>query len=160
MEGVGLSNAQMNGADLTGAQMEGADLLNAQMEGAKLGEAQMEGAILFGAQMKSAHWWHTTRTLGALAHSADLTDGILGQAQLDGMIGDATTRLDDGLSIPGCWPDGHPGIALAMTSLERHRIALFDLTPWDEAKMREAGYICPEGVTEPPRYGPGVSPSE
>lgn len=128
LEGANLDGVQLDRANLTGAHLErahlgrahleGATLWGADLEGAFLKEAQLEGAILFGAHLEGAHLReaHLERANLFDAHmeGADLDGAHLGGAdlastdvtskQLERAIGDATTRLPDGMSPPDNWP--------------------------------------------------------
>ncbi|MTJ81900.1 MAG: pentapeptide repeat-containing protein [Telmatospirillum sp.] len=80
-----LRHARLCGCDLTGATLKGADLAGADLTGARFGHADLAGAILLGAHLAGAD----------LSGVAGLT-----QAQLEGVDGDARTRLPPGLRLP------------------------------------------------------------
>jgi hypothetical protein len=81
--------------------MQGAALNEAMLAEADLKIAQMQGAVLIGADLRGANC-DGTILRGALLKSADVICNNLTQAQLDEAVGDASTVLPRGLSIPSC----------------------------------------------------------
>jgi Pentapeptide repeats (8 copies) len=98
LRGVYLRDAHLKGADLWGADLEDAYLSRANMEGAYL-----RGANLINAYLRSADLWDANLR-GAYLRGADLK-GTLGvtQEQINSAIGDATTKLPAGLTMPELW---------------------------------------------------------
>lgn len=80
-----LRHAKLRGSVFTGASLKGADLGGADLCEAKLGDADLTGAILLGARLGGAD----------LSGVSGLTQG-----QLEGVKGDARTRLPPGLFLP------------------------------------------------------------
>ena len=83
-----LAEANLSGAQLWGSDLSGALLLRANLSGAKFLQVRLTGAKLMQADLTGVD----------LSGSAGLT-----QKQLDGTIGDETTRLADGLESPAAW---------------------------------------------------------
>lgn len=120
-----LRRADLSGCDFTGAEMQGIDLRNANVPGgtfigvnlavARLRHARLRGCVFSGASLKGADLGGADLTeaklgdadlagailLGACLSGADLS-GVSGlaQGQLEGVLGDARTRLPPGLSLP------------------------------------------------------------
>lgn len=96
-----LRKARLSGADLTGAHLNrvnlnwadpsAADLTRAHLIRAFLG-ADLTGAILTGADLSGA----------------DLRRATISEEQLAAAIGNAKTRLPDGMSRPAHWPPYEP----------------------------------------------------
>ncbi|HUV31995.1 MAG TPA: pentapeptide repeat-containing protein, partial [Devosiaceae bacterium] len=101
MQGTDLRQANLQGAILRGAEMQGAALNSATLVEADLNRAKMLGAVLSKANMQGADC-DGTNLDGALLKSAKATCNNLIQAQLDGAVGDSSTVLPRGLSIPSC----------------------------------------------------------
>jgi DNA-binding NarL/FixJ family response regulator len=80
-----LRHAKLRGCLFSQASLKGADLAGADLTGAKMGDADLAGAILVGARLDDAD----------LSNVSGLTQG-----QLDGVEGNAGTRLPPGLSLP------------------------------------------------------------
>jgi hypothetical protein len=97
-----LRETHLERADLIGAHLEGTTLVAAHLERAFLGEAHLEGAILFMAHL------HGADLRGAHLEGADLRAQNLERADLRGAIGDAKTRLPDGVARPADWPPYAP----------------------------------------------------
>ena len=111
-----LRNANLYGANLRSADLGGANLRGADLYKADLSEADLNGADLFGAYLNKADLNGATligTTLsGANVSEADLSNAQnLATDQLAKAIGDAKTRLPDGLARPAHWdsePDATP----------------------------------------------------
>lgn len=105
--GQDLSNQCVKGGDLAGADFSGAKLVltcmsKADYRGAKFVRADLSGANisdskLDGADFTGAHFSATQARGTDFSHAKGLT-----QAQLNGLCGDAKTRLPAGLTIPRC----------------------------------------------------------
>ena len=80
-----LRRARMIGCSVDGANLKGADLAGADLSGSKFADADLTGAILLGAKLAGAD----------LASAKGLS-----RSQLEGVTGDAKTRLPFGLSLP------------------------------------------------------------
>ncbi|SMX49447.1 pentapeptide repeat-containing protein [Maliponia aquimaris] len=124
MEHADLRWARMEKADLSGAWMEEADLRWARMEGADLRWARMEGAEFWGARIMEAlrggAWitWANLRearmdattdltaadVTSAAVRSVDFTTVSLSQDQINGLFGDASVTLPEGIAWPKHWP--------------------------------------------------------
>lgn len=86
--GADLIGARLRGADLTGADLRGAYLIGADLTGADLRRADLIGADLRDANLAGA----------------DLTGAIfLTQTQVNAALGDAGTRIPEGLTRPSHW---------------------------------------------------------
>ena len=123
LQGANLSWAQLQGADLIRAQLQGAQLFLAQLQGANLSWAQLQGADLSVAKLQGATLWEaqlqgadlrwarfdtgtslTNATLrGAGVREVDFTDVPQIAAHLEGMFGDASVTLPEGVTAPGHW---------------------------------------------------------
>lgn len=107
LAGADLSNQCVKGGDLTGADFSdtklvlacmskanfrGASFRSADLSGANLSDSKLDGADLTGAIFSA------TQARGTdFSRSRGLT-----QAQLNGVCGDAKTRVPAGLTIPRC----------------------------------------------------------
>lgn len=80
-----LRRARMIGCSVDGANLKGADLAGADLSGSKFSDADLTGAILLGAKLAGAD----------LASARGLN-----RSQLEGVSGDAKTRLPFGLTLP------------------------------------------------------------
>ena len=104
LERANLGGAHLERAKLSGARLERADLIGAHLEGANLDGAHLEGAYLEDADLGGAHFG------GAHLEGADLIGAHLeGVTHLSRAIGDAQTRLPDGVDRPTGWPPYKPG---------------------------------------------------
>lgn len=93
-----LAAANMLGVLAFDATLRGANLQLADLRAAKLDRAQLQEATLQWANLEAA-------TLnGAQLAGADLSDTNVTQHQISTAIGDSTTKLPDGLTIPTHWP--------------------------------------------------------
>jgi len=91
--GVDLARRDLVGADLRGARLAGADLRSALLIGADLRAADLRTADLLGADLR-----------GADLRAADLTNALfLTPSQVRSAVGDAASRVPDGLSRPAHW---------------------------------------------------------
>jgi uncharacterized protein YjbI with pentapeptide repeats len=107
LAGADLSNQCVKGGDLTGADFSGTKLVlacmsksnfrgasfrSADLSGANLSESKLDGADLTGAIFSA------TQARGTdFSRAKGLT-----QAQLNGVCGDAKTRLPAGVTLPRC----------------------------------------------------------
>jgi len=90
MQGANLAVARLRHAHLRGCQLQGANF-----KGADLAGADLSGSIFDGAEMKGAN------LLGVNLEDADLSGAKgLVQSQLEGVKGNAKTRLPPGLRLP------------------------------------------------------------
>jgi uncharacterized protein YjbI with pentapeptide repeats len=99
-------NANLDGADLSGADchhavFDQANLEDADLRGTYLDSASLEGSVCARANFSGAHL-SATRVRGTDLH---LAKGLT-QAQVNDMLGDATTVLPDGLDRPKSWSGG------------------------------------------------------
>jgi hypothetical protein len=93
-----LARVNLSGANLVGAHLERAFLVAANLTQADLGRAHLEGADLVGAQLEDA------RLDGANLAGANLGEtGGVTQTQIDHALGNAATRLPEGLTRPSQW---------------------------------------------------------
>lgn len=115
LSGCDLSGAELHGADLreadltaskfVGANMAVARLRHAKLRGCLFSQASLKGADLAGADLTAAKMDDADLSaailLGARLDDADLSRvSGLTQGQLDGVEGNARTRLPPGLSLP------------------------------------------------------------
>jgi hypothetical protein len=123
LEGAHLASAHLQCAYLEGAHLKHAYLRGAHLDGARLQEAHLEHADLWGAHLEGANlkWAHLEGAGLAWAHLEDadlygahLEGAYLRAAHLDGVqnlvqsIGDAHTRLPEGVWRPVHWPPEAP----------------------------------------------------
>jgi uncharacterized protein YjbI with pentapeptide repeats len=115
LRGAYLFNAHLERADLSEAHLERAQLGIAHLEEAKLYKAHLEGAYLIeacleGASLSDADFSNAC-LLGAhldkaQLYAADLSSAEkLTQEQIDVALGDAATKLPEGLTRPAHWTD-------------------------------------------------------
>jgi Pentapeptide repeats (8 copies) len=105
LEGAYLLEAHLKGAYLHQAHLEGAWLNGAHLEGAKLTMAHLEGATLGGAHLQGASL-QAAHLEGAQLFDADLSEvWLLDPSSLASALGDATTKLPEGMQRPTEWPD-------------------------------------------------------
>jgi len=107
LAGADLSGQCVKGGDLTGADFSGAKLVLACMSKANYRDADFRGADLSGANLSDATLdgadltgaiFSATQARGTdFSHAKGLTE-----AQLQGVCGDAKTRLPAGLTLPRC----------------------------------------------------------
>ena len=91
-----------------GDDRERADLSGRDLRAAPLVRASLRGALLLGADLRSVDLRLTdllgADLRGADLRGADLTEALfLTQPQVNGALGDPTTRLPAGLALPGHW---------------------------------------------------------
>jgi hypothetical protein len=99
LRGANLRGAHLEGARLDRAHLVRADLTGAHLEGARLDRAHLKGADLRGAHLEDAYL-EKAHLEGAL-----LADALgLSQIQLYEALGDAETKLPEGLTRPAHWP--------------------------------------------------------
>jgi uncharacterized protein YjbI with pentapeptide repeats len=107
LEGAILRGAHLAGAYLYEAHLDGAGLLGAHLAGAMLYEAHLDGADLIGADLRGADlvgaYLEGANLSGADLRGANLSGAHLEGANLEGTIGDAKTRLPDGVARPAGW---------------------------------------------------------
>jgi uncharacterized protein YjbI with pentapeptide repeats len=128
LEGANLERVHLGGANLLGAHLQYASIREAQLQYANLEKVHLEranllGAHLEGANLQEAHFEHANLRHSNLA-GADFAGARLGGADLRGThleranlervhlggtnlwqaIGDADTRLSDGMRRPDHWP--------------------------------------------------------
>lgn len=151
LAGTDFTRARLATADLTGAEMYGAILVNAwisravlrqagligaDLSGALLHEADLSGASLFQASLRRASLVEADLTgatleaadlAGATLYGANLTDaqGLIGE-QLAEALGDARTRLPQGVARPSSWPPYDP------TAQPNRRALAEPWRPYDE----------------------------
>lgn len=101
-----LHGAGLGGADLTRALLIKADLSDASLHGARLTRASLTEADLTGANLERAD------LTGAKLHGANLsgTRGLTAE-QLSAALGNARTRLPEGVARPISWPPYDPSVA-------------------------------------------------
>jgi uncharacterized protein YjbI with pentapeptide repeats len=107
-----LGNANLSYANLRGIDLSEANLGNADLGSADLGPdpehgpvrlTSLRGAYLIGAHLVSANLTEADLT-GTKLRGADLQGTVgLTQEQLEGAVGDRTTRLPDHLRFPEAW---------------------------------------------------------
>ena len=91
-----------------GDEQERADLSGRDLRGAALARAGLRGSLLLGADLRGADLT-LTDLLGADLRGADLSGAdlstalFLTQPQVNGALGDLTTRLPDPIARPGHW---------------------------------------------------------
>jgi uncharacterized protein YjbI with pentapeptide repeats len=85
--GATLVLACMSKADFRGASFRGADLSGANLSDSKLADADLSGAIFSATQARGTDF----------SHAKGLT-----QAQINGVCGDARTRVPAGFSLRPC----------------------------------------------------------
>ena len=117
-----LRAASLTGADLTGAWLDWSDLIDAvasdarledcRLEGADLGDAVLEGTWLVGCKLDAETLFRPRSLRAAAVKGVDFTvldmtmhDVARLGALLGGALGDATTKLPNGMSKPDHWPD-------------------------------------------------------
>jgi uncharacterized protein YjbI with pentapeptide repeats len=91
LDGASLMDAHLDRANLTRAHLDRVDLMDAHLDGANLTRAHLEGAFLLETHLEGAN----------LAEAVGLV-----QRNLDDTIGDAKTRLPEGLTRPAHWSQG------------------------------------------------------
>lgn len=105
MHGADLRNADIFGGTFTGANLAVARMRHAKLRGCVFAQASLKGADLGGADLCGAKFGDADVTgaifIGAKLAEADLSQvsGLI-QGQLDGVEGDAATRLPPGLFLP------------------------------------------------------------
>jgi hypothetical protein len=97
LRGANLREAYLETANLRGAHLEGADLIEAHLEWADLRGAHLEGAALILADLEG------TYLMVAHLEGANLSQARLGGSVIEA-IGDAKTRLPEGVARPTGWP--------------------------------------------------------
>jgi hypothetical protein len=104
LEHAALVMAHLECIDLRWAHLEHATLVGAHLENASLDEANLKGTNLGDAHLKDA------RLTRAHLEGADLT-GVEGltQKQIEEALGDAETKLPEGLSRPAHWTQPERG---------------------------------------------------
>ncbi|PKU26505.1 hypothetical protein CWS72_01275 [Telmatospirillum siberiense] len=105
MHGVDLRNADVFGGTFVGTNLAVARMRHAKLRGCVFSQASLKGADLGGADLTGATFGDADLTgailVGANLAEADLSEvGGLIQGQLDGVKGDAATRLPPGLILP------------------------------------------------------------
>jgi hypothetical protein len=112
LRGVDLRGAHLERATLVEAHLEYIDLRGAHLQGADLIETRLERAVLRGAHLERAILYRThlqgADLSGAYLEGTDLRIAYLEGADLFEAIGDAKTRLPDGVTRPARWPPYAP----------------------------------------------------
>ena len=103
LQGADLIRAKLQGANLSWAQLQGADLSVAKLQGATLWEAQLQGADLRWARFDTGTSLTNATLRGAGVREVDFTDVPQIAAHLEGMFGDASVTLPEGVTAPGHW---------------------------------------------------------
>jgi hypothetical protein len=99
-----LHSAHLEWAQLWETHFEGALLVGAHLQGALLG-AHLKGASLTGANLEGAQF-DRAHLEGARLFNTDLSKvGSLDPNSLASALGDATTKLPEGMQRPATWPD-------------------------------------------------------
>jgi hypothetical protein len=100
LDGASLHKAFLDGAWFDWAHLDGALFLEAHLDGAWFDRAHLDGAAFYGAHLAGATF------AGASFFNADLSKArSLDPAALASALGDASTKLPDGMERPAAWPD-------------------------------------------------------
>jgi uncharacterized protein YjbI with pentapeptide repeats len=105
LDGARFTRAHLDGASFIGAHLDGARFTRAHLDGSSFDRAHFDSAFFDGAQLDGASFF-AAQLDGALFFHVDLSKARgLDPAALESALGDASTKLPDGMGRPAAWPD-------------------------------------------------------
>ena len=105
--GTTLESADLQGANLQGANLQGANLQGANLQGASLPKASLLGANLISADLQGANLREAVLREARLEGTNLYGASYLTQEQIESAIGQAHTKLPEGLNYPEFWSQSH-----------------------------------------------------